>query len=254
MRSLARVPGILAIPAVLFLGACATGPASGVNDPYEERNRAVHEANKDLDRTVLRPIALTYGRTVPEPVRRGVDNFADNLDLPGIVLNDILQLKLENAVWNASRFLFNTTVGLAGIFDPAASIDLYERDNDFAKTLYVWGVPQGAYVAHPLIGPSTERRTVGGVVDLALNPTRLILSEAELVSGLNTAAGVAGAVNLRFRFGDTIDTIFYDSTDSYVQARMGYLDARRTALGIDPADSYVDPYETYGTVGGGDDR
>ena len=246
MSSPSRAGRIIAVLAVALLGACSSPPPSGINDPFELQNRSVHKANKDLDRTVVRPVSQAYGQTVPEPVRRSVNNFADNLDLPGIVLNDLFQVKLENAVWNASRFFFNTTVGIAGLFDPAETIGLTARDNDFGRTLYVWGVPEGHYVELPLLGPSTERRTAGMVVDFALNPLRLAIEDADAVTALSAGTGVGSLADTRYRFTDTIDGILYESADSYAQARMMYLQRRRAELGIDPSGSYVDPYEVYG--------
>jgi len=249
-----RAGRLVVVLAVVALAACSSPPPSGFNDPFEAQNRATHEANKDLDRTVIRPVSQAYGKTVPSPVRRSVNNFADNLDLPGIVLNDLFQFKLENAVWNASRFLFNTTVGIAGLFDPAATIGLSERDNDFGRTLYAWGVPEGNYVELPVLGPSTERRTVGMVVDFVLNPVRLAIEDADAVNALGAGTGVASVADTRFRFSDTIDGVLYESADSYAQARMMYLQRRRAELGIDPSGSYVDLYEVYGQDDDDDER
>ena len=46
---------------------------------------------------------------------------------------------------------------------------------DFGETLHVWGAPEGEYAEVPFIGPTTGRDTLGLVVDVALNPVRLVL-------------------------------------------------------------------------------
>jgi len=223
------------------LSACAAPQAQGINDPYEAHNREVHEINKDIDRTVLRPVSRAYGNTVPAPVRGGLSRFSANLDLPGMVVNDLLQVRLADAITNSARFLFNSTVGLAGFFDPASDIGLYERETDFGETLHVWGVGEGAYVELPLLGPSTERDMVGKVVDVALNPTRLMFSD-EFQAG-ETVAGIADVANERYEYSETIDSVLYESADSYAQGQLLYLQNRRFELRGDEKPTYSDPYE-----------
>jgi len=235
-----RLAAVLA--ALTVLAGCGTQQSAGeFYDPYEDHNRSIHESNKDIDRAVLRPVSQAYGTTVPEPMRRGVSNFADNLDLPGMVVNDLLQFQLEDAFSNTARFLFNSTIGLAGVFDPATSIGVYERDTDFGETLHAWGLGEGAYVELPLLGPSTERDMVGKVVDLALNPTRLFIPGE--IRSAGTAAGVTARIGDRYQYSELIDSLLYDSADSYAQARLLYLQNRRYELNSADEPQYLDPYE-----------
>lgn len=228
----------------LALAACS-GPrdADGVYDPFEVNNRAHHETNKQLDKNLVKPVSQAYGTAVPAPVRAGVSNFAENLALPGMVVNDLLQLRLGDAASNTTRFLVNSTIGLAGLLDPADDIGLYARDSDFGETLHVWGVNEGAYVELPILGPTTERDMAGKVVDFVISPTRAFLPDE--LRQANTAASVADAANSRYRFSDTVDSVLYDSADSYAQARLLYLQNRRFELGqAAGADAeYDDPYE-----------
>ncbi len=236
-----RIRKIGAIVALTVLSACAAPQGQGINDPYEAHNREVHEINKDIDRTVLRPVSRGYGSTVPAPVRGGVSRFSANLDLPGMVVNDLLQFRAEDAIVNSARFLLNSTVGLAGLFDPASDIGLYERETDFGETLHVWGVGEGAYVELPFLGPSTERDMVGKVVDVALNPTRLLFSDELRAAG--TVASVADVANERYEYSETIDSVLYESADSYAQGRLLYLQNRRFELQGEAKPTYSDPYE-----------
>lgn len=228
--------------AIILLGACssATGP-DGINDPYEARNREVHGANVGLDRGLVRPVSQGYGKTLPEPVRRGVGNFASNLSLPGIVVNDLLQFRLEDALNNSARFLLNSTVGLAGVLDPASAVGVEKRSTDFGETLHVWGAQEGAYVELPLLGPSTTRDAIGKVVDTVMDPLSLAIPRPERFIG--TAASVADKVGDRYQYSDFVDSILYESADSYAQARLLYLQNRRFELRRGEEPDYVDPYE-----------
>lgn len=212
-----------------------------MNDPSEEANRAMHELNVTVDRAVIRPVALSYGQVVPEPVRAGLGNASDNLDQPLFVVNNILQLRLDDALQNTFRFLVNSTFGLGGLLDPATDMGILAADTDFGETMHVWGMSEGAYVVLPVLGPSTSRDTVGLLVDVAMNPTRLAFDtpESDYVTGLSVADGV----NTRYILGDEIDRLYYDSADGYRQARILYLQNRRFELRDDGGDAYFDPYE-----------
>lgn len=234
--------------AALALGACAreTVPV-GFNDPYEPTNRRIHEFNRGVDKAVLKPLASAYGSIVPPPISQGVSNFAGNLDGPGDVVNDILQANPEDAVKNTARFLVNTTIGIGGLFDPATKMGLMGAPTDFGETLHVWGAKEGRYVEVPFLGPSTTRDFTGTVVDVVFNPLRLVLQEPETY--WMTGAKLASRLGDRARYSETVDSILYESADSYAQARLLYLQNRRFALGqtgsaADASDdaNFEDPY------------
>ncbi|MGR3660860.1 MAG: MlaA family lipoprotein, partial [Paracoccaceae bacterium] len=102
----------------VVLSACATPEvARGINDPYEERNRNIHEFNLKVDRNVFGGGKERAGDGIPRGVLVSASNFASNWALPGAVLNNLLQLNVGDAAHNTLRFLVNTTVGIGGIFD-----------------------------------------------------------------------------------------------------------------------------------------
>lgn len=213
-----------------------------VHDPYETRNRKVHEFNKGLDRSVVRPVARAYGTAVPQPVRAGVANFADYLDTPKYILNDVAQGNGRDAVHNVFRFAFNTVFGF-GVLDPATEAGLERRSTGFGETLYVWGVPEGAYLEAPVFGPSTERDTAGRIVDIVTNPVSYVLEDE--AAAIPIVAGALTGLNARYEFGDTIDSVLYESADSYAQTRSIYLQNRRFELGQETDDFDFDPYEDF---------
>lgn len=225
------------------LAGCATTPVpQGIQDPDEAANRQVHAFNLRLDRALVRPASGAYGSILPEQVKRGVANFANNLDAPGDVANNLLQGRIGNAGQNTLRFAVNTIFGIGGLFDPATAIGLPAKPTDFGETLHVWGAGEGRYVELPFVGPSTERDFAGIVVDVVLNPVRLALPEPE--ASYATVAKLGSRLGDRDRYSETVDSILYDSADSYAQARLLYLQNRRFALGQTAGDdSFVDPYE-----------
>lgn len=233
---------------LMFLAACG-GPevANGIYDPFETTNRRTHEVNRTLDRVLLRPSSGAYGKILPEEVRNGVGNFSSNLSMPSMVLNDLLQLQIGDAIHNTARFITNSTLGLGGLIDVATYGGIPARSSDFGETLHVWGFKEGAYIELPLLGPSTTRDTIGGVVNLVLDPVGQVVAPRHRV--VATAASAASSLGDRYRFTDTIDSILYESADSYAQARLFYLENRRFQLGIgtgeedDLYDIYDESYE-----------
>ncbi|MGR3467354.1 MAG: MlaA family lipoprotein, partial [Shimia sp.] len=162
------------------MAGCAPAPTPvGINDPNEVRNRQIHAFNKELDRTTIRPIANAYGTVVPDPVRQGIANFSENAELPGMVVNNVLQGNLADAGWNTGRFLVNTVFGLGGVIDAAGQMGHPERETDFGETLHIWGVPEGPYREGLVFGPTTRRDSIGGFVDLFTNPLGFILETPE---------------------------------------------------------------------------
>ena len=235
----------LAAVTVVMLSACSVpgpgGAPDGIHDPYEEVNRRNHELNRALDQALVRPAGRGYTNAIPDPIEDSISYFASNLSLPGTVVNNLLQGDLGGALKNTLRFAINTTVGFGGLADPASEFGINEVETDFGETLHVWGVPEGAFVELPVLGPSTERDAAGKVVDLFTNPLSYVLPDPEKYYG--TAAGVMSKVGDRGRFSETIDSILYDSADSYSQSRLIYLQNRRFELGGDDDSAYVDPYD-----------
>ena len=157
-----------------------------------------------------------------------MSNFAENLGGPQNVANGVLQGNIDDAGHNFFRFLINSTFGVFGLFDPASgSFGLESRQTGFADTLAVWGVREGAYQELPFFGPSTERDTVGYIVDLAANPIGALLGDD---ADTAAASAIPALLNTRYEQTDVIDGILYESADSYAQTRLIYLESRRFRL------------------------
>ena len=228
------------IMAFVGLTACGTVNDQGINDPFEAENRSTYELNKNIDRTIVRPLA-EGASFIPKPIKQGVANFAGNLDVPNSVVNDLLQAKVGKAVHNTLRFAVNTTVGIGGLFDPATKLGLPEAPTDFGETLHVWGVNEGEYLVLPVLGPSTRRDAFGKAVDYFLDPLQLVIPKKQAYIG--TLAKVGARIGDRGQYSETIDSILYDSADGYAQSRLLFLEHRRYNLGQATTEStFEDPY------------
>jgi phospholipid-binding lipoprotein MlaA len=244
-----------AVLTACVLTACAgTTPAPDeINDPFERTNRAIHAFNIEADRNLLKPVSTGFGNITPEPVKQVVSNLANTLDLPGDVLNNVLQLNIEDAATNTLRLATNLTMGVGGIFDAATVLGLPNEPTDFGETLHVWGVGEGPFLQIPLTGPTTLRDGVGTLIDLLANPVANALPAREAFA-VNLVK-VVSRVRDRDRFASTVESILYDSADSYAQSRLIYLQNRRFQLGQlsrvgdsatadpDPDSDFIDPYE-----------
>jgi phospholipid-binding lipoprotein MlaA len=239
-----RLPIFAVASLVMVVSACSPRQGAVADDPFERLNRSSHAFNKGLDRNILSPLSKTYTDVVPDPVEDSVSNFARNLSLPGKVVNNVLQLDLSSAARNSARFVLNSTVGLAGLFDPSQKIGLVEKSTDFGQTLQGWGVAEGAYLELPLFGPSNMRDGLARFVDmLFLDPTGQILKPP--VSEYRSASTVGALLQTRQIYGAQIDEVLYGSADSYAQSRLVYLQSRRFELRDIANDDYIDPYAEF---------
>lgn len=159
-----------AIVVAILFGLLSGNAVAQTSDPWERTNTRIYAFNKFLDRWLLRPVAVAYNNVTPDIVRQGVGNFFSNIDDINVLANDLLQLKFRDAASDSGRLLINTTVGLVGIIDVAASIGLTKNEEDFGQTFGRWGVGAGPYVVLPFFGPSSVRDSFGLVLDTVFNP------------------------------------------------------------------------------------
>lgn len=234
-----------------MLGACAEVPTDPIdrevydeaNDPGEPTNRVIFSGNQWVDRNALQPVARAYQDSVPGGIRNVVRNFGQNLQQPFVLANDVLQGNMSRA-WNTTqRFVVNSTVGGAGLFDVASDWDLPPHDADFGQTLGVWGVGSGPAVQLPLLGPSNLRDTAGTVVGLFGNPV-------SYVPGMGPVHAVSrglDAVDSRARLLTTTDDLEKNSVDYYATLRSLYAQDRTAFIeegkagGVSADESWAAP-------------
>lgn len=206
--------------------ASDTGASSG--DPWEGFNRSMFDVHQAVDGAVLEPVARGYRAVAPRPVRGGVLNFLRNLKAPVILANDVLQGEFGRAGTTVGRFAINTTIGIAGILDPASSMGLERHEEDFGQTLAVWGVPTGPYLFIPLVGPTSVRDGAGRIVDVAFDP--LTWGEFDEIDTVRAARTVTAAIAQRENLIDQIDALEAQGGDLYITYRSAYEVAREAAI------------------------
>lgn len=207
------------------LAADPAEPAEATGDPWETMNRGIFWFNDRVDVYLLEPVARGWRWITPEPVRRGVTNFFQNLRFPVVFVNEALQGKPLAAVRTAARFGVNTTLGLAGVLDPAAEFGLEPTSEDFGQTLGVWGVPAGPYLVLPFLGPSSVRDT-GGLAADAVAAVYPFFADWLILLGPR----VLEAVNTRARFLEEVEEAKAASFDYYVAVRNAYQQRRRAEI------------------------
>jgi len=207
-----------------------------VSDPIEPFNRGVFKGNRWLDRAVIGPVARAYGWVLPGPVKKAVRGFFANLNGPTVFVNDVLQSEGKRAEVAGMRFIVNSTIGLLGVWDPAARLGLPPHDADFGQTLGKAGIGPGFYMVLPLLGPSTARDALGGVLDMLLRPDTWVLPFGQQIL-LGSTHGIAE----REAHGPELAALERASVDFYAAVRSAYLMNREAMIRDDtlthaPAD------------------
>lgn len=203
-----------------------------VPDPLSKLNADSYQLTQKVDGALVGPAARFYKSKLPEPVRDGIHNFLYNLREPVVFLNYLLQLKIGKAFETAGRFGLNTTIGAAGLFDMAKRkpFHLPRRSNGFADTLGFYGVPNGAFLYLPLVGPTTVRDLLGGAVDRLVMPVTLGRGITDPKFAI--PVGTLSALDHRSNFDDAYKAIRNAPGDPYANARDFYLQRRQAEIDV----------------------
>ena len=193
-------------------------------DPFEGLNRDVFSFNRSVDRLVFDPITRGYQSVVPRPGRHAIYRAFQNLDSPVILANHMLQFRVVEAASTATRFVINSSIGLAGLFDPAASyFQVYRIEGDFGQTLARYGTPSGPFLMLPVFGPSTVRDVFGDVVDILADPISYLLGP---VQWWTLVLGGGEGLTAREAHIDDLYELEAGSIDFYSALRSAYLQSR----------------------------
>jgi len=194
-------------------------------DPIEPVNRGIFWFNDKLYFYLLKPVARGL-RVVPEPARVSIGHFFDNLGSPVRFANDLFQGKLKDASDELARFVFNSTFGIAGLFDIAREQGgVSKKEEDFGQTLGHYGTGAGFYLVLPLFGPSNARDAVGRVGDYFLDPLPYALDNWELIG-----AKAVDKENDLSLDKDTYEGIKRDELDPYLFIRDAYAQRRQAQI------------------------
>ena len=201
----------------------ATVVSYPVHDPLIRLNRAMFWLNHRAYRYALAPTARLYSQVVPEAARRGIGRFFDNIKVPISLVNNLLQGQFGRAATNLARLSINSTLGVAGVFDPAQSwFNMQPAPAGFAGTLAHWHVGAGPYVVLPLLGPADLRGASGMVGDALLNPIPYLLDQPE-----STVVVAADSFQDAAPLLPTYEQIYAQAEDPYVFFRNFYVQGRK---------------------------
>ncbi|WP_373080634.1 VacJ family lipoprotein [Zhongshania sp.] len=192
---------------------------SDYNDPLMGFNRAIFAFNDVSYRYALIPIAKGYRYITPDPVETGISNIFANIKAPIHIFNHLLQWQPSKAGTTTARFVINTTIGVAGIFDPAkAWFSLDKDETGFSDTLAEYGSGYGVYIVLPFVGPADLRSGTGIVADYFLNPIPYITEQPDssyIMAGDKLQAFAPQA--------ESYETLRAKSNDPYLFFRNMYL-------------------------------
>ena len=214
--------------------------SSSANECFEGVSRAIFKFNHGLDKALFKPVAKGY-RALPVPIRKGTGNMMDNLRSLLTLTNNLLQGQFREAGSTAGRFVINSTIGILGIWDPAAAAFKLEKPGkeDFGQTLGAWGMGSGCYFVLPILGPTTVRDTVGIVGNTFLDPVWQITHNREInvrVGNENYSEhnyyyfrGIRG-VDFRAKNIDSFDSVEKNAIDLYASVKSLYLQNRNQKI------------------------
>jgi phospholipid-binding lipoprotein MlaA len=244
LRRLVLVLTLLSAPS--FLTACADVPKSPeaqadalrVNDPLESMNRVTFDVNDFLDRLLIKPLTELYRFAIPDEVRERIANIIANMGEPVIFANNLLQGEISNAGITAERFLINTTLGGAGMFEVASDWGLQKQMGDFGQTLSVWGVGSGPYLVLPLFGPSNFRDAAGLGADMTMSPWQWVAADGgrAVKNEVVYSSFAADGLTRREETLDDYDALREGALDFYAEMRSVYRQYRNKQLGIQNPD------------------
>lgn len=213
--------------ALMLTTACATTSVANDHeqeDSLESFNRAMFTFNYNLDKYILKPVAEGYRAITNQDVRNRVSSALSNIKEPISVVNQLLQGEFLQSGISASRFVINTTLGLAGTFDVASGWGLKGKEDNFERTLAKWCVKDGPYIVLPFIGPTTPRALVGMTVDGFTSPVYW-LTDGTHEDGLYAYGAYIGVktVVTREALLDLSNDLERNSVDFYTTMKSAYL-------------------------------
>ncbi|MBR2372641.1 MAG: VacJ family lipoprotein [Lentisphaeria bacterium] len=134
------------------------------SDPIEPFNRAMFSVQHVILEYPVDWIGRVYTSILPRPVIQAVDNLCLNLEFPARFISSLLRAEWRGSWHELLRFLANSTLGIAGLFDVGYYwFDLHSTDSDFGQTFHAWGIDPGCTLILPFL-PRVNVRDAGGFI------------------------------------------------------------------------------------------
>ena len=150
-----------------------------------------------------------YKFVTPDVAEIALGNAARNLTEPFSVIGSLIAGDTEGAALSSTRFLVNTTIGMASLADIATEAGLEYCREDIGQGLGKQGVDPGIHVVVPLIGPTNTRDLPGDIVEVLIMPLPLGLTVAKVGVEYADQQG-------------TVEKLTEGSIDKYVTEREAY--------------------------------
>ena len=223
----------------------ATTTVKSAEECFEKTSRAIFKFNMAVDDVILEPIAKGYNK-LPDPMKKGTNNFTSNIGTLLSIPNNILQGNLKQLGHSVGSFAINSTVGVFGLLNPAEKIGLKPNKEDVGQTLGSYGIGPGCYFVLPILGPTTTRDSIGLLADTFVDPfAHVTLRENELLSTSgNTldyySVKATSAIDFRAKNETNFESLEKNSIDLYSSFKSIYLQDRENKIknSIDEEDDW----------------
>jgi len=229
------IKNIFVIHLILYLSVSV----SADEDPFEDLNRKIWAFNEYLDDNFAKPTAEIYTSITPDFIEVGITNFFRNINELDNAANQLLQGRPLLAVNDFSRFIINSTIGMAGFFDVGSALGLERHDEDFGQTLGVWGVDSGPFLMIPIYGPSTPRSLAGMSVSSVLSGT-FAIEETDV----RIAVTALDALETRARYLE-VETLIIGDRYSFIRDSYMQYQEFESSNGEDQSDEFVDDMDDF---------
>ena len=223
----------------------ATTTVKSAEECFEKTSRAIFKFNMAVDDVILEPIAKGYNK-LPDPMKKGTNNFTSNIGTLLSIPNNILQGNLKQLGHSVGSFAINSTVGVFGLLNPAEKIGLKPNKEDVGQTLGSYGIGPGCYFVLPILGPTTTRDSIGLLADTFVDPfAHVTLRENELLSTSgNTldyySVKATSTIDFRAKNETNFESLEKNSIDLYSSFKSIYLQDRENKIknSIDEEDDW----------------
>ncbi len=196
----------------------ATTSFANVIDPNESFNRTMFGLNAWLVNNIVNPTASFLDSSIPDLGKKAAHNVYENLVEPEFIVTNLFVGDYHASLTSIKRFLINSTLGVAGLWDPAQKMGYQRTETEFTESLCTAGLDPGRFVVLPLIGPASTDSAllltgffaVEWYLLAQISPT---IATADLVVDLS-----ASAASLRYARDIPTST----TKDPYVMQRADY--------------------------------
>ena len=223
---------IISILSITFI---MLAEVKATDECFEGTSRAIFKFNMAVDNVIVGPIAKGFNK-LPEPIKNGTGNFTSNIATLLSVPNHLLQGNLKEAGEATASFMINSTIGIAGLANPAEKLGLKSQKEDVGQTLGTYGIGPGCYFVLPFLGPTTARDSFGMIADSFIDPfAHITWRERELlgISGnrydyLSTKG--ASVLDFRAENDSNFESLEENSIDLYASFKSLYLQSRENKI------------------------